>query len=182
MLQTLIKRSMPMNETTQPLPPISHAAWWRAATIVCLLVMAIASATGVSMFEQFTAQIQHLQTKLKNTAQIKYIAVLLDGRQAPAMLVTLDPQDDALQIQRLNSVAEGRDDSMQLWALPANGKPRSLGVLESTGKTLRLAADDKTLTDVPQLAISVENKGGVAQSSGPSLPYLFTGAVVQKAL
>jgi anti-sigma-K factor RskA len=171
-----------MNETSQPLPPISAAAWWRAATILCLLVLAIASATGVSMFEQFTAEIRSLQTKLKNTAQIKYIAVLLDGQQAPAMLVTFDPQDEALQIQRLNSVAEGRDDSMQLWALPANGKPRSLGVLESTGKTLRLAANDKTLDDVTQLAISVENKGGVTQNTGPRLPYLFTGTVVQKAL
>ncbi|MDO8248639.1 MAG: anti-sigma factor [Rhodoferax sp.] len=171
-----------MNETIQPQPPISQGWWWRAATIVCLLLMAIATATGVSMYEQFKAQIDHLQTKLQNTAQIKYIAVLLDDSQAPAMLVTLDLQDAALQIQRLNSVAEGREDSMQLWALPANGKPRSLGVLGSAGKTLRLAASIDTLDDVPQLAISVESKGGVAQDKGPRLPYLFKGAVVQKAL
>ena len=43
------------------------------------------------------------------------------------MLVTLDPQEGALQIQRLNSVLEGREESMQLWALPAGGKPQSLG-------------------------------------------------------
>jgi anti-sigma-K factor RskA len=171
-----------MNETTQPRPPISPASWWRAATILCLLLIVIAATTGVSMFEQFTAQIQHLQTKLQNTAQIKYIAVLLDDQQAPALLVTLDPQDRALQIQRLSSVAEGREDSMQLWALPATGKPRSLGVLGGSGKTLRLAVGDSALVDTPQLAISVENKGGVEESSGPRLPYLFKGAVVQKAL
>lgn len=171
-----------MNQTIQPQPPITHGSWWRAATIVCLLLMAIATATGVSMYEQFKAQINHLQTKLQDTAQIKYIAVLLDDNHAPAMLVTLDPQDAALQIQRLNSVAEGREDSMQLWALPANGKPRSLGVLGSAGKTLRLAASINILDDVPQLAISVESKGGAAESSGPRLPYLFKGAVVQKAL
>lgn len=171
-----------MTETTQALQPPCHAARWRAATVACLLVMAITIATGMSMFEQFTAQIRHLQTKLQNTAQIKYIAVLLDGQQAPAMLITFDPQDGALQIQRLNTVAEGREDSMQLWALPASGLPRSLGVLASAGKTLRMAANDKTLADVRQLAISVENKGGIAPSSGPSLPYLFVGAVVQKAL
>jgi|GEM_PF-363189 len=173
---------MPMNETSPARPPISPASWWRAATIVCLLLMATATATGVSMYEQFKAQIQHLQTKLQSTAQIKYIAVLLDDSQAPALLVTLDPQDGALQLQRLNSVTEGREDSMQLWALPASGDPHSLGVLESSGKTLRLGANDKTLADVPQLAISVENKGGVAQGKGPRLPYLFKGAVVQKAL
>ena len=171
-----------MMQTTPPVQPPCHATRWRVATVVCLLVIAFGAATGMSMFEQFKAQVRHLQTKLQGTAQIKYIAVLLDAKQAPAMLVTLDPQDGALQIQRLNSVAEGREDSMQLWALPASGQPRSLGVLESKGKTLRLAASDATLADVGQLAISVENKGGVAQSTGPSLPYLFIGAVVQKAL
>lgn len=173
---------MLMNETTTSRPPISAASWWRAAAIACLLVMAIATATGVSMFEQFTAQINQLQSKLKNVAQIKFIAVLMDDKQAPAMLVTLDPLDDALQIQRLNSVAEGREDSMQLWALDADGKPRSLGVLGSAGKTLHLPATEKTLLDVPQLAISVENKGGAEQGRGPRLPYLFKGAVIQKAL
>jgi anti-sigma-K factor RskA len=173
---------MLMNDATVPRPPISSAAWWRATTIACLVVMALASATGVSMFEQFTAQVNQLQNKLKNVAQIKFIAVLLDDKQAPALLVTLDPLDDAMQIQRLNSVTEGREDSMQLWALPAEGKPVSLGVLGSSGKTLRLPAHEKTLLDIPQLAISVENKGGVEQGSSPRLPYLFKGAVVQKAL
>lgn len=150
--------------------PISRAAWWRAATSFCLLVMAFAAAAGMSMYEQFTTQITHLQGKLLNTSQIKYIAVLQDAQQAPAMLVTFDLQDGALQIQRLNSVIEGREESMQLWALPAGGK------------TLRLPADEKTLTDVPELAISVESKGGADGNSAPLQPYLFKGAVVQKAL
>ena len=171
-----------MNETTSPLPPIAAASWWRASTIACLLVMAFAAATGVSMFEQFTAQVNQLQNKLKDIAQIKFIAVLLDDKQGPALLVTQDPLDNALQIQRLNAVQEGREQSLQLWALAADGKPRSLGVLGSTGKTLRLPANDKTLADAPQLALSVESKGGAEPGRGPQLPYLFTGAVVQKAL
>jgi anti-sigma-K factor RskA len=173
---------MPMNELTPTPSPSSSAGWWRAATIFCLLVMAFAAATGVSMYEQFTAQITHLQAKLLNIAQIKYIAVLHDAQQAPAMLVTLDPQDGALQIQRLNSVVEGREESMQLWALSASGKPHSLGVLASTGKTLRLPAGENTLAELPQLAISVESKGGAVGSNPPLQPYLFKGAVVQKAL
>ncbi|MDO9196674.1 anti-sigma factor [Rhodoferax sp.] len=171
-----------MTETTSLLQRPCHAARWRAATIACLLLLAVGIATGVSMFEQFTAQIHHLQKKLQSTAQIKYIAVLLDGQQTPALLVTQDPQDGALQIQRLNSIAEGREDSMQLWALAADGQPRSLGVLARGSKTLRIAADERTLAEVRQLAISVENKGGTVENAGPSLPYLFVGAVVQKAL
>lgn len=163
-------------------PPRGHIFWWRAATIACLVVIAIATATGVSMFEQFKAQIHHLQTQLKKTAQIRYIAVLLDDSGAPAMLITADPQEGSLQIQRLNDVTEGRPDSMQLWALPANGQARSLGVLASTGKTLRLPVNDETLAAVAELAISVEDKGATTQRSEPRLPYLFKGALVQKAL
>lgn len=144
--------------------------------------MAIATATGMSMFEQFKAQIGHLQNKLKTTAQIKYISVLLDEKHAPAMLITFDLLDNALQIQRLNEVTEGQQDTMQLWALSGNTPPRSLGILESKGKTLRLAANSETLIDVSELAISVENKGGVEPDKGPRLPYLFIGALLQKAL
>lgn len=171
-----------MLDATPAETPRRHIDWWRAATIICLLVIAVATATGVSMFEQFKAQIHHLQTKLQSTAQIRYIAVLLDNSQAPAMLLTLDPQEGTLQIQRLSNVTEGRADSMQLWALSTNGQPRSLGVLASTGKTLRLPADDQTLVGVTELAISVEDKDAAPLPSRPSLPYLFKGAVVQKAL
>jgi anti-sigma-K factor RskA len=166
---------------TSPRPPC-HAGRWRAATVFCLLVMAIALATGMSMFEQFSAQIRHLQTKLETVHQIKYVAVLLDEAKAPALLVTLDPLEAALQVQRLNSVAEGREDTMQLWAVPEAGKPHSLGVLTRGNKTLSVPVADGALDDVPRLAISVEDKGGVESAVGPRLPYLFEGVLIQKAL
>jgi anti-sigma-K factor RskA len=163
-------------------PSRAVSPWWRAAAIFLVVVLSILTAAGFSMFEVFQAQIAHLQARLQTVPQIRFIAILADREQAPAMLVTLDPQDKALQVQRLNAVAEGREDSMQLWALPDHGNPRSLGVLESSGKTLRLAATDQSLAGASQIAVSVENRGGVLESQGPRLPYLFRGAVVQKAL
>ena len=160
----------------------NHANRWRAATIACLLVIAIATATGMSMYEQFKAQITQIQAKLQTTAQIKFLSVLLNDKHAPALLITFDPRDNALQIQRLDSVTEGPQDTMQLWALAANEPPRSLGILESKGKTLRIATNENNLTRASELAISVENKGGVEPGKGPRLPYLFVGAVLQKAL
>ena len=171
-----------MSQLPTPVLPARHANFWRAATIVCLLVIAIATATGMSMFEQFKAQIAHLQTKIKTTAQIKYLSVLMDEKHAPALLITFDLLDSALQIQRLNAVTEGPQDTMQLWALSPNDPPRSIGIFESKGKTLRISANDKTLLNVSELAISVEKKGGVEPDKGPRLPYLFIGAVIQKAL
>ena len=163
-----------MVEVTPTPSPRVVSTWWRTLAYACLVVLSIGIATGMSMFEQFKAQIEHVQSKLKDTAQVKYIAVLTDDKQAPAMLVTMALQDNALQVQRLNAVTEGREDTMQLWALSDGDPARSLGVLESKGKTLRLSATS--------LAISVEDKGGVAQAKGPRLPFLFKGPVVQKAL
>ena len=135
----------------------------------------------MSMYEQFKAQMQHMQTQLVTVPQIKTIAVLLDDKQAPAMLITQDPQDTTLQVQRLNDVAEGQEDSMQLWALSGTARPVSLGVLTSKLKMQRLNATDKDLAPVDRFAISVEAKGGVEPEKGPRLPYLFTGTLVQKA-
>ncbi|MBK6595574.1 MAG: anti-sigma factor [Burkholderiales bacterium] len=168
-------------DAARPVSP-GVSAWWRAATIALLVLLSIAGAAGASMFAQFTAQIEHVQSKLKATAQVKYVAVLLDDKQAPAMLVTMNLQDNEMQIQRLNAVTEGREDSMQLWALSDGDPARSLGVLQSKGKTLRLPATERDFASATRLAISVEDKGGVTQAKGPRLPYLFTGSVVQKAL
>ena len=158
------------------------SGWWRAAAILCLVLLAVALATGMSMMEQFKAQIQHVQGQLKETAQIKYIAVLNDDKQAPAMLVTMALQDNVLQIQRLNAVSEGREDTMQLWAMSDGDPVRSLGILETKGKTLRLPATERDLASATTLAISVEDKGGAQPGNGPRLPYLFKGSVIQKAL
>jgi len=171
-----------MVEATTHAAPRGVSGWWRAATIACLVVLSIGIAAGFSVFAQFTAQIQHLQAQLKDTAQVKYVAVLTDDNHAPAMLVTMALQDNALQIQRLNAVTEGREDSMQLWALSDGDPARSLGVLESKGKTLRLPATERDFASATSLAISVEDKGGVTQAHGPRLPYLFKGSVIQKAL
>jgi anti-sigma-K factor RskA len=160
----------------------TRTGYWRAATIFLLLVVLLAGTAGWSMFEQFTAQVRDLQQKVQATAQLQYVAVLLDDQGQPALLVTQVSGEAFLQLQRLNAVVEGGEDSMQLWAVPATGAAHSLGVMTAKLKTLRLPATEQTLADVPRLAISVENKGGVSQSQGPRLPYLFSGSVIRKAL
>jgi anti-sigma-K factor RskA len=98
------------------------------------------------------------------------------------MLVTHDPQQGKLLLQRLNEVREGREDSMQLWALAGDDAPRSLGVITSKYQTLEMPVDAAALKDATQLAISAENKGGVPAGAGPSLPWLFKGWWVKKTI
>jgi anti-sigma-K factor RskA len=171
-------------QTTETLIAVSkpcHATRWLAATLACLILLVIGAATMVSMYEQFKAQVTHLQAKLKSVPQIKFVAVLLDEKQLPAQLVTFDPLDGYLQIQRLNDLKEGPEDSMQLWALDESGRPLSLGVVTPKLKTSQMRVSEKILTQAKGLAVSVENKGGVEPDRAPRLPYLLTGALIQKA-
>ena len=171
-------------DTLDPTPSQTSATrgYWRAATYACLLLLAVGATAGVSMYEQFVAQIHDLQQKVQQSGQLHYVAVLVDEQGAPAMLLTQQSGDAFMQLQRLNNVVEGREDSMQLWALPASGPARSLGVLAPKLKTLRLPASDQALAGVEKLGMSVEARGGVGERQGPRLPYLWTGSVIRKAL
>jgi len=156
--------------------------WWRALAIVLMLVILIGWAAASSMTTQLQAQIGHAQARLAQVPQIRQIAVLMDKDQLPAMLVTHNPQDKALTLQRLNEVKEGREDTMQLWAVGADQPPRSLGVIASRYKTLQVPLDPQALDGATELAISVENKGGVSADTPPSLPWLFKGWLVHKSI
>ena len=150
--------------------------------VALMVVLLIGWAASASMVEQLKAQIAHAQAKLVDQPQITQVAVLLDGQGLPAMLATFTAKDNKLQLQRLNEVKEGREDSMQVWTLGADGKPRSLGIIESKYKTLQLPVLPVDLQGATELAISAENKGGVPDGSAPSLPWLFKGWLVQKAI
>jgi len=169
--------------------PISQAPkdrrvspWWRALAYFLALALMIGWAASASMIEQLKAQIQHAQAKLIDQPHITQMAVLLDDKQLPAMLVTYVAKDQKLQLQRLNEVKEGREDSMQVWAIVGDAAPRSLGVIESKYKTLQLPVLPQDLQGVSSLAISAESKGGVPSGAAPSLPWLFKGWLVQKAI
>jgi anti-sigma-K factor RskA len=160
----------------------AYTTGWRLLSIVLLVLLAVGVATGKSMFEMFNAQIAHLQAKVKNVPQTKYIAVLLDAKLAPGVLVTFDPQDGFLMLQRITDIKEGPNDSMQLWDNSNPAKPVSMGVLTPKIRTAQLPIKEAALSKVTQLAISVENRGGVEPGTLPLLPYLYSGALVLKAL
>lgn len=172
-----------MTSTESPISKTrSVSTWWRALAVFLILAMLLGWAASASMIEQLKSQVQHTQAKLQETPQVRYVSVLLDERMQPAMLATLDPQQGALEVQRLNDVKEGREDTMQLWALQGDQPARSLGVITSKFKTLQLPIEEAALSGITELAISVEAKGGVTQAQGPRLPYLFKGWLVQRSI
>ena len=130
---------------------------------------------------KYGGEVAALQARLAASAQIEYVAVLADKKAGASMLVTFDPVNNKLTLQRVGNYQEASDRSLQLWALPPQGGPRSLGVLGSE-KLLKLTAQSSDVREVPTLAISLEPKGGVPSEKGPTGPVLFTGALIQKML
>ena len=174
---------------TSPGAWLSSLLLWRSATALGVGATVAALVVGVNMREQLGQQITQrmggeiaaLRTQLQATPQIEYVAVLSDDKSAASILVTFDTKNRKLVLQRVGGYAEAGDKSLQLWALPPAGGPRSLGVL-GADKVLNFAAAEGDVREVPTLAISLEPKGGVPSAGGPTGPVLFKGALIQKVL
>ena len=157
---------------------------WRGAAAAGALATVLAVVTGFSLRDQLDIrgkQVDELSAQLKIAPKIEYVAVLVDAKSAETMLVTFDSKSQNLVLQRVGDYQEASDKSLQLWALPNGGGPRSLGVLGGD-KVLRLATAEGDVKQVPTLAISLEPKGGVPSAGGPTGPVLFKGALIQKVI
>lgn len=170
--------------------PEPAAGWWaslglwRGATAAGAVAAAVAVVTGLNlnnMNGQLNGQVQELTAKLSVAPEVQYVAVLADDKASASMLVTFDPKNQKLLLKRVGNFHEQPDKSLQLWALPQQGGPKSLGVL-GADPVIRLTAAGGDVKEVPMLAISLEAKGGVPAGSGPAGPVLFKGALIEAPL
>ena len=188
------KQAQAMQTARQPIKP--DTSWWASlnlwrglaslgvgAGLAAVLVSANLNTLNGKLSGEVLAlggQVQTLNAKLLATPEIQYVAVLADDKAAASMLVTFDPKNNRLTLKRVGGFQEAAGQSLQLWALPQAGGARSLGVLGGDAVIKLTAAG--TDVDVPTLAISLEPKGGVPSSGGPTGPVLFKGALIQTAL
>lgn len=162
-------------------------AWWRAGAAfagIAAVAGTLFSLQTSQNLEGRGQQIAQLEKQLVQQAaqqQIQYVAVLADEKSDASVLVTFDPDKKRLILQRVGGYQEASDKSLQLWALPPGQAPQSLGVMGGD-KVLKLTAAPDAIKNVPTLAISLEPKGGVPSSTGPTGPVLFKGALLQTVL
>jgi anti-sigma-K factor RskA len=185
-MQLARQSGQPNNDSSSSwLSSIWQGLWvWRGAAAAGALATVLAVVTGFSLRDQLDIrgkQVDELSAQLKIAPKIEYVAVLVDAKSAETMLVTFDSKSQNLVLQRVGDYQEASDKSLQLWALPNSGGPRSLGVLGGD-KVLRLATAEGDVKQVPTLAISLEPKGGVPSAGGPTGPVLFKGALIQKVI
>jgi anti-sigma-K factor RskA len=113
---------------------------------------------------------------LYNRDDARYRATLLSADAQPALKV--EAHADYLQVEPLTLAAVDADRSLELWAIPADGKPISLGVIPAGGKgKVELSEAQKVLIGKPiALAVSLEPKGG-SPTGRPTGPVLYQGAL-----
>jgi len=110
-----------------------------------------------------------------------YLAVLSDPKtQKPLVLITANRRAEQMQVRTLDPSIRVSGKDLELWALPKGGKPASLGVVgEAERATVKLASiAERSLGDVPALAVSLEPKGG-APGGAPTGPVLAVGPCIK---
>ncbi|AYB50958.1 anti-sigma factor domain-containing protein [Ralstonia solanacearum] len=143
--------------------------FWRVATAAAAIVAAVAIGLDLRLARQ-----------LREAPVASAVAVLQDAQAQAAVLVTWDARTGALSLKRLDATPLTSQQALQLWALPPDGHPRSLGLIGHQ-RAMRLTLA-QPLARVPALAVSVEPRGGSPDPNGPTGPVIFKGALIDSAL
>lgn len=162
--------------TQAPSPRVRIERWfdslnfWRgwsvAATAVAILALAVALRPLLPASTSNTAE----------NARIGYVAVLHDASSHSTMLVTWDDAHGTMTLRKLASYPLRGDQTLQLWGLPSQGHPVSLGVVK-TATAYSVQLQDRP-QNYPVLAVSVEPSGGSPNPNGPTGPVIYSGKLV----
>jgi anti-sigma-K factor RskA len=117
-----------------------------------------------------------------NEMPATYLAVLSDSKTHKPMLVAAASRtSDQLWVKTLDPSINVPDRSLELWAImPAGQPPKSLGMVGKGDKTMLPlhAVADRSLGDVPMLAVSLEPMGG-SPTGAPTGPVMYSGPCVK---
>jgi anti-sigma-K factor RskA len=94
------------------------------------------------------------------------------GAAPSTFIASISGDGRAVVTRPLVNVALQNDRALELWALPASGAPRSLGVISANGATVVQRTQD--LKGAAALAVSLEPLGG-SPTGAPTGPVLYVG-------
>lgn len=106
-----------------------------------------------------------------------HMALLQDPQSHAAALMARVSPDGSLKIATLENLGNrvAADKSLELWAIPEGGKPRSLGLIAANGATE--VVRPKEMQSAAVLAVSLEPHGG-SPTGAPTGPVLWVGKLV----
>jgi len=106
------------------------------------------------------------------------VAVLATPEQDPRMVVERHAAMLKVRVVKPWKKMPGQD--LELWAIPKEGKPRSLGVVRFDGDSeLRLANLEQKLEGSVAFAVSREPTGGSPNPDGPTGPVVCSGPIAR---
>ncbi len=165
----------------QALSPV--AGWWQSLAFWrggALVAMGLFMALGVIQFAPRLLPGAPAPTAGMGGLAQSYVAVLSDGSQSPAFLVSAQrhQRDVHIKVLRPQDVPAGK--VLRLWALAANGEPKALGDLpvKDKGRLELVASAEDVLSKIPFLGISVEPAGSTA-GARPSGEFIYRGPCVK---
>ena len=151
--------------------PRPAATWqfWRSPSLPFWRALGLASSAVAALL------VVVLATRTLEAPALDYVATLADDKAQAALLLTADQRHRTLDVRVLGAAPLASDKTLQLWAVPRQGAPRSLGILDQR-RSARLALPASAIGgDVVLLAVSLEPKGGSPDPNGPSGPILYKG-------
>jgi anti-sigma-K factor RskA len=116
-----------------------------------------------------------IATRTLEAPQLDYVATLTDEKAQTALVLTGDSSRKTRTVRAVGAAPVAGDKSLELWAVPKQGNPRSLGLLSDRGE-VKLALTAAAIgDDVAILAVTLEPKGGSPNPNGPTGPILYKG-------
>ncbi len=110
----------------------------------------------------------------------EYIAVFNDEQAQPLWLVSTDLNTGKIKVRAVNAQAAAVDKAYELWMLPADGNPQSLGLMPVSGSYVERSLSPGLLgilRNAQGLAISLEPEGG-SPTGLPTGPVLYQAELV----
>ncbi|HEY1148100.1 MAG TPA: anti-sigma factor [Pseudoduganella sp.] len=139
--------------------------WWRGLGLASTAVAAVLVAT--------------IGVRTLQAPSVDMVATLTDAQSQPALVITADSRRQVMEVKVVGGPPVPPDKALQLWAIPKQGNPRSLGVL-GAARQATLALNERAAgADVVVLAISLEPRGGSPDPNGPTGPVLYKGPWVR---
>ena len=110
---------------------------------------------------------------------VKSAATLVTTTQQPAAQIMA--HKDYLEVQPIAAAAAEPDKSLELWAIPKDGTPISLGLLPEDGKGIigLNPRQQASISKPVELMVSSETKGG-SVSKQPTGPTVYQGALANR--
>lgn len=175
----------PLTERTSPVEPPARV--WKAIEERIGSAAGRAAGSSVGFWRSFgllaggvasvlLAAFLYLSISPRN--EPAFVAVLVSPTNEARMTITL--QADTLKIHNLRpwKTVSDAGRSLELWAVPKEGPPRSLGLVanEPGDFAMPIRADDPRVQGVQAIALSSEPQGG-SPTKAPTGPVLCSGPV-----